>query len=67
MTSKGNNDLDALHAKLEHLRVHAEDLYDAARWLDDSDFRQFLDQDEQGGYYTSQMHSKLIETIDDFW
>lgn len=67
MTPQGTIDLDALHAKLEHLRVHAEDLYDAATWLDDSDFRHLLDADEQGADYTSQLYSKLKETIDDFW
>ena len=67
MTSQENIDLHAFHAKVEHLRVHAEDLYDAVGWLDDSDFRQFLDQDEQGTNYTSQLYRQLTETIDTFW
>jgi len=67
MTPQGDIGLDALHAKLEHLRVHAEDLYDAATWLDDSDFRQFLHREEQGTDYTSQLYRQLTETIDSFW
>lgn len=67
MPSQEIPDLDALHAKLEHLRVHAEDLYDAAGWLDDSNFRSFLYRDEQGTAYTSQLYSQMIETIDAFW
>jgi hypothetical protein len=67
MKSQETIDLDALHAKVEHLRVHAEDLYDATTWFDDSDFRRLLYTSEQGADYTSQLYSKLIETIDDFW
>ena len=67
MTQQGDLNLDALHAKLEHLRVHAEDLYDAAGWFDDSDFRSFLYRDEQGTAYTSQLYRQMTETIDAFW
>ena len=67
MTPQEDIDGNSFHAKLEHMRVHAEDLYDAVTWLDDSDFRHFLSREEQGTNYTSHLYRKLTETIDAFW